>query len=87
MNLKRSIKEPERVSVEDREREELRSKLMSISSELSNASGMISGVESDLNYINGATASLPSRLSKIRSQGYECLSYLEKNRPPNKKMG
>jgi len=79
VNLKRSIKEPERVSVEDREREELRSKLMSISSELSNASGMISGIESDLNYINGATASLPSRLSKIRSQGYECLSYLEKN--------
>ena len=79
VGLRPSARKPERVSAEDKERQNLRSRLGSIESELSSASGMISSVESDLNYIDGATASLPSRLSKVRSQGYECMSYLEKN--------
>ena len=70
---------PERMPAMDREKQNLRSRLRSIEGELSSASGMISSVESDLNYVEGAMASLPARLSKVRSQGYECMSYLEKS--------
>jgi len=70
---------PERMSAMDREKQNLRSKLQFIEGELSSASGIISSVESDLNYVEGAMASLPARLSKVRSQGYECMSYLEKS--------
>jgi DNA-directed RNA polymerase subunit RPC12/RpoP len=70
---------PERMSAMDREKQDLRSRLRSIEGELSSTSGIISSVESDLNYVEGAMASLPARLSKVRSQGYECMSYLEKS--------
>jgi DNA-directed RNA polymerase subunit RPC12/RpoP len=70
---------PERMSAMDKEKQSLRSKLQFIEGELSSASGIISSVESDLNYVEGAMASLPARLSKVRSQGYECMSYLEKS--------
>ena len=70
---------PERMSAMDKEKQSLRSKLHFIEGELSSASGIISSVESDLNYVEGAMASLPARLSKVRSQGYECMSYLEKS--------
>jgi DNA-directed RNA polymerase subunit RPC12/RpoP len=69
----------ERMSAMDREKQNLRSRLRSIEGELSSTSGIISSVESDLNYVEGAMASLPARLSKVRSQGYECMSYLEKS--------
>lgn len=72
-------KRPERMSAVDREKQNLRSELQSIDGRLSSASGMISSVESDLNYVEGTMASLPARLSKVRSQGYECMSYLETN--------
>lgn len=67
------------MSAVDREKQNLRSRLRSIESNLSSASGKINKVESDLNYVEGAMASLPTRLSKVRSQGYECMSYLEKS--------
>jgi len=70
---------PERMSAMDKEKQDLRSRLRSIEGELSSTSGIISSVESDLNYVEGAMASLPARLSKVRSQGYECMSYLEKS--------
>jgi DNA-directed RNA polymerase subunit RPC12/RpoP len=75
----RPVRMPERMPAMDREKQNLRSRLRSIEGELSSASGMISSVESDLNYVEGAMASLPARLSKVRSQGYECMSYLEKS--------
>ncbi|UCH70837.1 MAG: hypothetical protein JSV29_02325 [Candidatus Bathyarchaeota archaeon] len=76
---RRQEQRSERKSAIDREKQNLRSRLQSIDRGLSGASGMISSVESDLNYVDGATASLPARLSKVRSQGYECMSHLEKN--------
>ena len=63
----------------DREKEAMRSRLGAIELGLNNASIMISRVESNLNYVDGQIAILPARLSKLRSQGFECLSYLEKN--------
>jgi len=63
----------------DREKEAMRSRLGAIDLGLNNALIMIGRVESDLNYVEGQIATLPARLSKLRSQGFECLSYLEKN--------
>ena len=73
------MKRQKRMSAADRERQNLRSRLGSIEGTLSSVSSMISSVESNLNYVEGAIASLPARLSKVRSQGYECMSYLEKS--------
>jgi len=73
------VKREERMSAIDREKQSLRSRLGSIEGELSSASSMISSVETNLNYVEGAIASLPARLSRVRSQGYECMSYLEKS--------
>ena len=76
---RKPVEGEERMSAIDRERQNLRSRLGSIEGKLSSVSSMISSVESDLNYVEGATASLPARLSKVRNQGYESMSYLEKN--------
>jgi DNA-directed RNA polymerase subunit RPC12/RpoP len=75
MNRRRA----DRQSGSDREREAIQSRLGAIQAGLTSASMMINKVESNLNYIDGQIAILPARLSKIRGQGYECLSYLEKN--------
>ncbi len=69
----------DRGSSSDRERDAIQSRLTAIQTGLTSASMMVSKVESDLNYIDGQISILPARLSKIRGQGYECLSYLEKN--------
>ena len=77
--VRRVERKPERLSALDREKQSLRSRLQSIEGELSGASSLMSSVESGLNYVNGAMATIPVRLSKVRSQGYECLSHLEKS--------
>ncbi|MEM2937005.1 MAG: hypothetical protein QXJ63_00475 [Candidatus Bathyarchaeia archaeon] len=63
----------------DRERDALYSRLRSIESDLSSASGAISDVESKLAYIDGAMASLPSRLITVRGRGYAAMGHLEKS--------
>ena len=63
----------------DREKEVLYSRVRSIDSELSNASGAISNVESQLAHVEAATASLPSRLITVRGRGYAAMSHLEKS--------
>lgn len=63
----------------NREREALYSRLNSIESELSSASGAITNVESKLARIDGAMASLPSRLATVRGRGYAAMGHLEKS--------
>ncbi|MDH5482034.1 MAG: hypothetical protein OEY22_04030 [Candidatus Bathyarchaeota archaeon] len=63
----------------DRERQALYSRLSSIESELSRASGAISDVESRLAYVEGAMGSLPSRLVTVRGRGYAAMGHLEKS--------
>lgn len=61
------------------ERDALYSRLRSIESDLSSASGAINDVEGKLAYIDGAMASLPSRLTTIRGRGYAAMGHLEKS--------
>ncbi len=61
----------------DREREFLYSKLRSIQSELSSASGAINDVQSKLAYVEGAMGSLSSRLAMVRGRGYCAMGHLE----------
>ena len=63
----------------DREKEALYSRLRSIESDLSGASGGISDVESKLAYVEGAMGSLPSRLATVRGRGYAAMGHLEKS--------
>jgi DNA-directed RNA polymerase subunit RPC12/RpoP/prefoldin subunit 5 len=63
----------------DREREALYSRLRSIESDLSSALAAISEVESKFARIDGATASLPSRLTSVRGRGYAAMGHLEKS--------
>ena len=63
----------------DREREALYSRLRSIESDLSSALAAISEVESKFARIDGATASLPSRLTTVRGRGYAAMGHLEKS--------
>lgn len=63
----------------DREREALYSRLGSIESDLSNASGAINEAQSKLAFVEGATGSLPSRLITIRGRGYAAMGHLEKS--------
>jgi len=63
----------------DREKEALYSRLSSIESDLSGASGAISEVESKLAYVEGAMGSLPSRLLTVRGRGYAAMGHLEKS--------
>jgi archaellum component FlaC/DNA-directed RNA polymerase subunit RPC12/RpoP len=66
-------------TVVDKKRTQLSSRLRSVESELYNTLSSFSHIKSDINYIEGAIASVPSRLQKVRSEGYEVMSYLEKN--------
>ncbi|MCS7114995.1 MAG: hypothetical protein RMJ15_07220 [Nitrososphaerota archaeon] len=63
----------------DKERDALYSRLHSIESDLSSASSAISDVERKLAYIDGAMASLPSRLTAVRGRGYAAMGHLEKS--------
>jgi len=63
----------------DREREALFSRVRSIESELSSASGAINDVESKLAYVEGAMGTLPSRLATVRGRGYAAMGHLEKS--------
>jgi hypothetical protein len=63
----------------DREKEFLYSQLRSIESDLSGASGAISGVQSKLAFVEGAMGSLPSRLVTVRGRGYAAMGHLEKS--------
>ena len=62
----------------DREKEALLTRLYSIESDLSSASGAISDVESKLAYVEGAMGTLPSRLVVVRGRGYAAMGHLEK---------
>jgi hypothetical protein len=63
----------------DREKEALYSRLGSIESDLSSASGAISEVQNKLAYVEGAMGSLPSRLATVRGRGYAAMGHLEKS--------
>ncbi|MEM3549565.1 MAG: hypothetical protein QXN87_05995 [Candidatus Bathyarchaeia archaeon] len=63
----------------ERQREALYSRLSLAESDLTAASSAISQVEARLNQIDGATASLPSRLTSIRNRGYAAMGHLEKS--------
>jgi hypothetical protein len=63
----------------DREKQALYSRLSSIESDLSGASGAISEVQSKLAYVEGAMGSLPSRLATVRGRGYAAMGHLEKS--------
>jgi DNA-directed RNA polymerase subunit RPC12/RpoP len=63
----------------DREREALNERLRSIESDLSSALAAISDVEGKFARIDGAMASLPSRLASVRGRGYAAMGHLEKS--------
>jgi len=63
----------------DREKQALYSRLSSIESDLSSASGAITDVQSKLAYVEGAMGSLPSRLVTVRGRGYAAMGHLEKS--------
>ena len=80
IRIRRTIsRDRSRKSIVDKHKEQLSSRLRSVEMELFNTLSSFSHVKSDINYIEGAIASVPSRLHKVRSQGYEVMSYLEKN--------
>jgi DNA-directed RNA polymerase subunit RPC12/RpoP len=63
----------------DSEKQALYSRLRSIESDLSGASGAISDAHSKLAYVEGAMGSLPSRLAGVRGRGYAAMGHLEKS--------
>ena len=63
----------------DSQKQALYSRLRSIESDLSSASGAISDAHSKLAYIEGAMGSLPSRLAGVRGRGYAAMGHLEKS--------
>jgi DNA-directed RNA polymerase subunit RPC12/RpoP len=63
----------------DREKQALYSRLSSIESDLSNASGAISDVESKIAHVEGTMGTLPSRLATVRGRGYAAMGHLEKS--------
>ena len=60
------------------ERENLYGRLRSIESELSDASKVISGAQSEVASLDASMGTLTSRLSSVRSRGYAALGYLDK---------
>ena len=63
----------------DSQKQALYSRVSSIESDLSSASGAISDAHSKLAYIEGAMGSLPSRLAGVRGRGYAAMGHLEKS--------
>ena len=63
----------------DSQKQALYSRLQSIESDLSSASGAISDAQSKLAYVEGAMGSLPSRLAIVRGRGYAAMGHLEKS--------
>ncbi|NWF86423.1 hypothetical protein HXY32_01180 [Candidatus Bathyarchaeota archaeon] len=63
----------------DREKEALYSRLGSIESDLSSASGAVSNVESKLASVEGAMGTLPSRLATVRGRRYAAMGHLERS--------
>ena len=63
----------------DQEKQALYSRLSSIESDLSSASGAISDAQSRLAFVEGAMGTLPSRLAGVRGRGYSAMGHLEKS--------
>jgi DNA-directed RNA polymerase subunit RPC12/RpoP len=63
----------------DTAKQALYSRLSSIESDLSGASGAISDARSKLAYVESAMGSLPSRLAAVRGRGYAAMGHLEKS--------
>ena len=79
IRVRRTIDQRRIKPVAEREKDQLRSRLRSIEMELFSTLSSLSHVKSDINYIEGAMATVPSRLQKVRNQGYEIMSYLDEN--------